>query len=149
MDANIRSATVGDMPAILELSYALGRPRPQGGLDSRAFERMVKKYISDRDKKILVAKADGIVVGMASMMLLPRLNRRTRELYIAELIVSRKYRSRGIGRRLASACMEHARKKKCHRARLESANTRRESHEFYRGLGFEQNSLGFVKDVFS
>ncbi len=147
MAAAIRSATYRDAPAILELSYALGRPRPQKDADARAFEGMVKRYTSDPDKRIIVAREDGEVVGMASMVLLPRLNRLTPELYIAELIVHSGHRNRGTGKRLVNACIAHAKKKRCHRIRLESANVRKESHKFYRRLGFEQNSLSFTKGI--
>ena len=66
-------------------------------------------------------------------------------MYVPELIVMEKYQNQGIGRKLINACVELAKEKKCHRIRLESGNQRKESHQFYKKLGFEQSSLSFRK----
>ena len=84
---------------------------------------------------------------MASAMFLPRLNHTALEMYIPELVVFEKYHSCGIGKKLASYCVALAKKKKCHRIRLESANNRRESHQFYKKLGFAQLALSFTKNL--
>ena len=77
-------------------------------------------------------------------MFLPRLNHTALEMYILELAVFEKYHSCGVGKKLASYCVALAKKKKCHRIRLESANNRRESHQFYKKLGFAQLALSFT-----
>ena len=74
------------------------------------------------------------IVGMISMMLLPRLNHTTLEMYIPELVVLKKYQSHGIGKNLINSCIDFAKEKKCHRIRLESGNQRLESHQFYKNI---------------
>ena len=144
-DYTVREASPEDVPAVLGLLDELGRPKPAGRSEAEEFGRMVEGYITDGDKRVLVALAGGRIVGMASVLLLPRLNRTTRELYIPELVVSRQYRRRGLGRALVGHCVRLAAESGCHRIRLESGNSRTGSHDFYQDLGFEQSALSFSK----
>jgi len=144
----IRTASNKDVPIILGLLYELGRPKPQKDSDVDVFRKLAKKYIADSDKKILVAEFNNIeIVGIASIIFLPRLNRLNFEMYVPEIIVLKEYQNQGIGKKLIIACIELAKEKKCHRIRLESGNKRKESHQFYKNLGFEQSSLSFTKNL--
>ncbi|WP_278974915.1 GNAT family N-acetyltransferase [Nitrosopumilus sp.] len=144
----IRESMAKDIPVILELLYELGRPRPQKDSEIESFRKLVKQYIDDTDKKLLVAEFDGVeIIGMVSIVLLSRLNQTSRELYIPELIVRKKFQNQGIGKKLINSCISIAKEKKCHRIRLESGNKRKESHKFYKKLGFEQSGLSFTKNL--
>ena len=116
--------------------------------DVDSFRKLVKNYIQESDKKLLVAILDDVkIVGMISMMLLSRLNRDTLEMYVPELIVLEKHQGQGVGKKLINSCITFATEKKCHRIRLESGNQRKESHKFYKHLGFEQSSFSFTKNL--
>ena len=144
----IREATGKDIPIVLGLLYDLGRPKPQKDSDVDSFRKLVTKYVKDSDKTILVAVLDDVkIVGMVSVMFLSRLNQNTLELYIPELIVLEKYQNQGIGKKLINSCITLAKEKKCHRIRLESGNQRKESHQFYKHLGFEQSAFSFTKNL--
>ncbi|HET6517278.1 MAG TPA: GNAT family N-acetyltransferase [Nitrosopumilaceae archaeon] len=144
----IKKASKNDIPIILGLLYELGRPRPQNDNDVDVFRKLVKKYISDSDKQILIAINNDVeIVGMVSIVFLSRLNQVNYEMYIPELIVTEEYQNKGIGEKLVKSCIELAKEKKCHRIRLESANKRTESHKFYKKLGFSQSSLSFTKNL--
>ena len=145
--AIVREASGKDVLAVLGLLDELGRPGPADRHEAEEFERIVEKYIADDDKRILVALAGGMVVGMASVLLLPRLNHASRELYIPELVVSQQYRGRGLGKALTKYCIRLAAENGCHRIRLESGSQRTSSHRFYLDLGFEQSALSFSKDA--
>ena len=144
----IREASDKDIPIILGLLYDLGRPKPQKDSDVDTFRKLITKYLTDSDKQILVLVLDDVkIIGMASMVFLPRLNRTTLEMYIPELVVLEKYHNQGIGKKLINSCIVLAKEKKCHRIRLESGNQRKESHQFYKHLGFEQSALSFTKNL--
>ena len=144
----IRESSSKDIPIILGLLYDLGRPKPQKDSDVDIFRKIVTKYVNDSDKTILVAELDNVkIVGMVSVMFLPRLNQITLEMYIPELVVLEKYQNQGIGKKLINSCITLAKEKKCHRIRLESGNQRIESHQFYKHLGFEQSALSFTKNL--
>jgi len=148
VDVIIREAFDNDIPIILGLLYDLGRPKPQTDSDVDTFRKLVKKYAKDSDKTILVAEIDDTkIVGMVSVMFLPRLNHTTLEMYIPELVVFESYQNQGIGKRLINSCIALAKEKKCHRIRLESGNQRIASHQFYNYLGFEQSAQSFTKNL--
>lgn len=147
----IRSASVSDMPAVLDLMCELGRPHTCDGCKNHAndgdhacpFDEIIRQYITDEDKKLLVAESDNTVVGLASVIFLVRCNQIRLEMYIPELIVSSRYRGLGIGRLLVEYCITLARKHECYRIRLESGNWREKSHMFYKRMGFVNSSQSF------
>ena len=144
----IRESTYDDIPSLLELLYELGRPKPQKDNELEKFTALLKNYMQEDDKKILVAQIDNSkIIGMISMVFLSRLNQNTSEMYVPELIVSQNYHSKGIGKKLINFSIKLGKEKKCHRIRLESGNQRIESHKFYKHLGFESSSIFFTKDL--
>jgi len=144
----IRESIYDDIPSLLELLYELGRPKSQTDNELEKFEKLLKNYMQEDDKKILIAQInDSKIIGMISMVFLSRLNQNTLEMYIPELIVSQNYHSNGIGKKLINSSIEFGKEKKCHRIRLESGNQRIDSHKFYKRLGFETSSIFFTKDL--
>ena len=143
MEIKIRNASKKDIPSILELLYELERPKPIDENEVKIFENVTEDYFSDTSKFILVAESDSKIMGLVSIILLRRLNRAKSEMYIPELVVKNKFRHSGIGKKLISECIVLAKSKNCYRLRLESGNKRKESHEFYKNLGFEQYGLSF------
>ncbi|PIW35684.1 MAG: N-acetyltransferase [Nitrosopumilales archaeon CG15_BIG_FIL_POST_REV_8_21_14_020_33_23] len=144
---SITKATEKDMPSILELLYELDRPTPIDDKEIKAFQNKIKDYFSDSQKIILLAKQDSKSVGLVNVILLRRLNREKLAMYIPELIVTKELRNSGIGKKLIQHCITFAKKKGCYRIRLESGNQRKESHQFYKNLGFEQSALSFAMNI--
>jgi N-acetylglutamate synthase-like GNAT family acetyltransferase len=93
----IRKAKIKDTGSIIELLSDLGRPKPKQN-EIKLFAKMIQKYIFDKDKTILVANIDSEVVGMISLLFLPRLNRTRPEAWVPDFIVNHEYRNKGIGR---------------------------------------------------
>ena len=72
-DVSIEVASSKDVSIIIGLLYDLGRPKPQKDSDVDTFRKLVKKYITDSNTKILVAKLDEVkIIGMVSLAFLPR-----------------------------------------------------------------------------
>jgi len=144
----IRDASEKDIPLILRLLYELGRPKAHKDSDVDMFRNLVTKYIKDPDKVILVAQLDDVkIVGMISMMYLQRLNQTTLEMYVPELVVLKQHQNHGIGKKLINHCIATAKEKNCHRIRLESGSQRKNTHEFYKSLDFEQYAYSFKKNL--
>ena len=140
----IEDASESDISTILDLLNELGRPKPEIDSEEKLFGKLIKKYVVDSDKKLLVAKLDGIkIVGMASIVFLVRLNQSNLEMYIPELVVAKKHQNKGIGKNLINSCVTIAKHKECYRIRLESGNQRKDSHKFYMHLGFTKSALSF------
>ncbi|MDF2424172.1 MAG: GNAT family N-acetyltransferase [Nitrosopumilus sp.] len=146
-EITIRQAIEKNTSIILTLLYELGRPKPTLDSDLESFEKLVKRYLVDSDKTILLAEHKQEVVGMVSIIFLPRLNQKFFEMYIPELIVTKSHRNKGIGHELIDACVELAKEKQCHRIRLESRNLRTQSHIFYKNFGFDQSGFSFSKNI--
>jgi GNAT superfamily N-acetyltransferase len=146
VEISIIKATDKDIPLILELLYELDRPKPIDN-EIKVFKNKIRGYFSDSQKTILLAKQDNKIVGLVSVIFLNRLNRAKPEMYIPELIVTKQFRNFGIGKKLIKHCIDLAKKKDCYRIRLESGNQRKESHKFYKSIGFEQSALSFTKHV--
>lgn len=143
----IKKAAEKDIDMILELLIELGRPTPKNNAKRTFFKRLIRAYISEKDKHLLVAYHDSKVIGLASVIMLKRLNRTTQEMYMPELVVSSQYQGMGIGRELVSYCTKMAKRKKCFRLRLESGYSRKASHKFYKKIGFEDYALTFKKTL--
>ena len=147
MGLSIRKSTENDIPSILSLLYELERPRPLDDNEVKIFKNKIRDYFSNSQKTILVAEKEKVIVGIVSILYLQRLNRAKMEMYIPELIVTEKLRYSGIGKKLIQYCMDIAKEKDCYRIRLESGNSRKESHKFYKSIGFEQSALSFTKYI--
>ncbi len=143
----IRQATKTDIPIILGLLYELDRPKPKDDVQEEIFEKQIKSYLKDLDKEILIAEQGTEIMGLVSIIFLDRLNHEKPEMYIPELIVTKKHQYKDIGTMLVKSCIELAKKNKCHRIRLESGNQRKNSHRFYKKMGFEQTALFFSKKL--
>lgn len=104
----IRRAKMKDSDRIIELVSELGRPEPKNEEEIKHFAKLSQNYISEKDKIILVAEVDSKVVGMISLVFLPRLNRNKPEAWIPEFIVDKEYRNKGIGRELLKECIRIA-----------------------------------------
>ena len=145
MDLVIRESTENDIPSILNLLYELERPRPLDDNEIKIFKNKIQDYFSDSYKTILVSEKEKEIMGIVSIIYLQRLNRAKLEMYIPELIVTEKFRYSGVGKKMIQHCIDIAKKKGCYRIRLESGNQRKESHIFYKSIGFEQSALSFTK----
>jgi len=132
---------------IFELLTELDRPSPKDRDDYLIFKSIIDKYIDSKNpnRAILVCSIGSEIIGLVSYVLLDRLNQRSREFWIPELVVAKEYRNQGIGKLLIQKCESIAKRKHCYRMRLESGNDRIKSHQFYKKIGFKQIALTFAK----
>ena len=143
----IKHACGNNSKRIFELLAELDRPSPKDIEGYRKFKTLIDNHIDSNNpyNAILVAIVGSEIIGLVSYVLLDRLNQRSREFWIPELVVSRVYRNQGIGKLLIQKCESIAKRKHCYRMRLESGNDRIKSHQFYKKIGFKQIALTFAK----
>jgi len=143
----IKHACGNNSKRIFELLAELDRPSPKDIEGYRKFKTLIDNHIDSNNpyNAILVAIVGSEIIGLVSYVLLDRLNQRSREFWIPELVVSRVYRNQGIGKLLIQKCESIAKRKHCYRMRLESGNDRIKSHQFYKKMGFKQIALTFAK----
>lgn len=139
----IREATIEDAFAICNISCA------DLGYDCSC--EFVSTRISNLDKgreKAFVAEVNGIVAGYIhaekyqTLYFEPMIN-------ILGLAVSSEFRRRGIGRMLLKRAERWANEVGIHKIRLNSGASRKETHSFYRAMGYnnEKGQIRFIKDI--
>lgn len=143
----VRQAVSSDVSSIIKLLDELGRPKPASNSDKTKFSRLVRKYMNGSDTIILVAEDSSDIIGMASLVFVSRLNQTRQELWIPDMIVSRYHQSKGVGKALAKRFTKIAKENNCFRIRLESGNSRKQAHAFYKKIGFEQYAISFRKQT--
>ncbi|MBM3549519.1 MAG: GNAT family N-acetyltransferase [Alphaproteobacteria bacterium] len=145
-DLTIRRATAEDLPAIVRMlvNDSLGKTReryaePLPGEYLRAFAEVE----AQKGNEVLVAEADGRVIGCLQLTLIPGLTRlgMTRA-QIEGVRVDETRRGEKIGERLFLAAIERARQAGCGLVQLTTDASRPDAHRFYERLGFVASHVG-------
>ena len=144
-ELSIRTATAGDEAAVLDLMQELFEPpgiKPDDYTRERASTGF-QRYVEDESGDVLLAEADGALVGLASVYVdIPSIRFGTR-CWLEDLVVTSAQRSTGVGGRLLNAAAGWAREQGCTHLELDSGNARKDAHRFYVDQGMEQQSLIF------
>ena len=96
---------------------------------------------------ILLAVADGQVLGLLAAHLCRMLQYASPIVRVTALVVDRRARRRGVGRLLMEHVEQIGSAAGCEFVELTSAMDRAEAHAFYRSIGYEPNSLRFRKSL--
>jgi GNAT superfamily N-acetyltransferase len=137
----LREASVGDAEALVPLLGELGYPTDSGTLSSR-----LETLVGDPAVAVFVAERDGHLVGLASMHVMPLIERPPIA-RLSAIVVTAADRRTGVGRALVDRIASEARARGCDRLELTTAERRTEAHAFYRRLGFEPASRRFLKSL--
>jgi N-acetylglutamate synthase-like GNAT family acetyltransferase len=138
----IRKATPKDIPRILALYEELTEEKIS--VSSETLQRVFSEIEAMPGQEFLVAEKDGSVGGTLFIQIIPNLSHNARPYAILEnMVVDNKYRRQGIGRNLIDHALTRCREAGCYKVQLLSNKKRKEAHEFYRSVGFEDSALGF------
>ena len=139
---NIRPAEPRDADRVLALMEGLTRPAV--AVDPQPQRDEFVAHLGHDDARIFVAEVNGQIAGAVSLWIGPRLNWTTPEAWIPDLYVDPAFRRRGAARALLDACAAEARRRGCHRLRLESGHHRAEAHRLYEDFGFEHYARAYA-----
>lgn len=141
----IRRARKDDLPRLqqlydqLHLKNYLSLRVPRARL-AAAFTRLAR----DRNHAILVAEADGDILGTCHVIVVPHLGHALMPQAIVEnVVVDAEARSAGIGQELMAAASEFARHRGCYKLALTSNIARPRAHKFYERLGWTRTHFGY------
>lgn len=145
----VRIAIETDISRILELYRQLAmNPEELEMLKAEPeFSREMFREMADLNGyHLLVAEADGEVVGTTVLVILPGLAHGISRWGVVEfMVVDAAHRSRGIGRALMDHAAELAQRAGCYKIMLGSNKKRTDAHHFYRRAGYEATHEGFTR----
>jgi GNAT superfamily N-acetyltransferase len=141
----IRDATPDDLDGLLALYTTLAEGRPGAGpAGPGPSRRVLPTVLADPNRALLVAVADGRLVGTVDLLVVPNLTRAGRPWSIVEnVVVADGERRRGIGSLLMQEVRRRAAAAGCYKIQLLSRKHRVEAHAFYESVGFEPVAEGF------
>ena len=140
MIIQIRPCTPEDAAAVSALLQELGYP-----VSIPLAAEQIRDLSATGSDPILLAEADGTVVGLLASHRCRMLQYARPVMRITALVVGRDARRRGVGRLLMERAERKAVAQECEFVELTSAADRADAHAFYRGIGYEANSLRFRK----
>ncbi|MEU9962387.1 GNAT family N-acetyltransferase [Streptomyces sp. NPDC050982] len=141
MNIIVRSAIEADLSSLLALYGELNpadAPLPQQSADG-----IWADICKQQGRTVLVAEADGVVVGTADCMVLPNLTRGGRAiLFVENVVVVGSVQRQGIGQRLMETAVQLGEAAGCYKAQLLAADDEY-VHAFYEACGFKPLAQGF------
>jgi GNAT superfamily N-acetyltransferase len=144
MTAVFRAARRADVPAIVAMlaDDFLGAGREEAEIDD-AYWAAFDAIDADSRNRLIVAEADGQIVGTLQLTLLPGLSRHGMlRAQIEAVRVAAPVRGQGLGRAMLGWAIGEARRAGCGMVQLTSNKRREDAIRFYKSLGFESSSEG-------
>lgn len=138
MELRIRDAGPGDEATVVELIRELARGE---GEASAATEELVARYLAFPSSGVLLAEADGVVVGLLTWFTRPGLYHGGLWGYIDELIVREGRRRRGVGDALVAEVMRRFRDAGCCEASVSAMPDNEPAKALYRKHGMVDEAL--------
>lgn len=143
-DVIFREAVRADLPGIIALlaDDVLGKARDFTEVDE-AYEKAFADIAADPRNHLIVADADGELVGCMQITYIPGLGRHGAERSLIESVrVRSDRRGRGLGRDMMIWAVDQARERGCALVQLTTDKSRADAHRFYRNLGFVASHEG-------
>ena len=128
-NAAIRDAKISDAAALAALAGELGYPTT-----SAEMERRLESLRSDPQHRVFVAERDGLLGWIHVSMINTLESESFAE--IRGLVVTKSYRSLGIGTQLVATAEKWANERRCNRIRVRTNVVRLEARAFYKKLGY-------------
>ncbi|MES9621154.1 GNAT family N-acetyltransferase [Streptomyces tuirus] len=145
MKITVRSAVGSDLPSLLALYSELNPD--DAPLTQESADAIWASISSQRGRTVLVAEADGVVVGTADCMVLPNLTRGGRSiLFVENVVVTDSCQRQGIGKQLMEAAMRLGESAGCYKVQLLAADDEY-VHLFYESCGFKPLAQGFRRYI--
>jgi ribosomal protein S18 acetylase RimI-like enzyme len=144
----IREATEQDLPAIkglmAELIEAVSNT---GSYDANTALQNCRVLLKNADSHILVAEADGNVIGVVNLDIRRTILHPGLSGLIDEIVVAEGYRGKGVGKKLIDAAVEKCKLSGCCEIEVSTELTNTKARSFYKSCGFEEMGVFLERDI--
>lgn len=139
---DIRTATEGDLPALLDLYGKLHPADPN--LTVKHAAEILSLYRRYAGSDVFVGVVDGALVATCALVVIPNLTRGGLPYGLIENVVTDPdHRKRGYGKAMLQAATEFAWRHDCYKVMLLTGSRDPATIRFYDDAGFEQTKTGF------
>ena len=146
-----RTARRADLPSIVRLlaDDELGSSREKYAEPlPQSYYAAFEQISADPSHRLIVAEADGAVVGTLHLMFLPSISfQGGLRAQVESVRVDKLRRNMGIGSRMMAWTVARARERGAHVIQLTSHLSRKDAHRFYEKLGFKGSHLGMKLEL--
>jgi len=147
-DIVIREARKSDLPAIQRLLAELVNVMDDTeGIDIGIATRTCGHLMKDACSHFLLATAQGTSVGFIHFSIRQTVLHRGPSATIDELVVTKEYQGKGIGRQLVLATIESCKRLGCCEVEVSTEQTNTEARKFYKKCGFDKTEVLFEVDL--
>lgn len=144
MELTIRQAEQKDFDAIFCLLEQLWSYKQ---LDFSAIQNVYNIALESNTQKLTVSLVDNKIIGFCSLTINNNLWQAGNLGHIDELVIDQVYRRKGFGKNMIDHITEIARKSGCKRIELDSGFHRKEAHQFYESIGYENRAYLFSMNL--
>ncbi len=144
----IREAAESDLEAIERLMGELIEAMEDTeGIDIKLVGENCRNLLNDANSYFLVAEIEGAIVGFINFTTRKTILHPARSGLIDELVINKKYRGKGIGKRLVLAAIERCKQLGCCEVEVSTGMENIKAREFYEKCGFEKVGVLFEVDL--
>lgn len=137
----IRPALPGDLEALVDLLRILFSIETDFAFDAARQRRGLAMLLAHGDSVVLVAEAEGGVVGMCTGQRTISTAEGGFSLLVEDVVVAEAWQGRGVGRKLLAAMEQWGAEKKIGRLQLLADRNNSAALEFYRKLAWQPTEL--------
>jgi|SRR3989304_5667252 len=138
----IRPCRIEDFNEVLELLHQLW---PDKSLDTASLRIVYDRALVSDSQAYVCVTAGEKIIAFGSLTVKNNLWQAGYLGHVDELVVDKKYRSRGVGTQVLEQLIALAKQKGCCRIELDSASHRTDAHRFYERHGFENRGYLFSR----
>ena len=144
----LRKATECDLPAIEKLMMELIESMDsKEDIDTNMVFENSLKLLSEASSHLLVGEMNGAVIGFINFTMRKTLLHSGPSGLIDEVVVTKRYRKRGVGKQLIHAAIEKCKELGCREVEVSTELTNADAREFYKKCGFEERGVILEKDL--
>lgn len=147
-DIVIRKAKKSDLPAIRRLlAELIDAMDDTECIDLRVATKIWEHLLKDARSHFVVATARGTPVGLIHFTTRQTVLHRSPSAMIDELVVTKEYQGKGIGKQLVLSAIERCRQLGCCEVEVSTEQTNLKARKFYTKCGFDKTEILFELDL--